>query len=143
MRTQLVPTWASAKGSNASEMAMGIPPANTRRRRWRQSSTLAAPRAAGPSPSRSHPAALTEQAGGPEHQHQDQHDEGEYVLIVRAKKNEVAAALAIGDALGQRLGGAEVGEIADVAGAERLDDAEQHAAEHRARDVADAAEHGG
>ena len=36
---------------------------------------------------------------------------------------------------------AQIGEVADVARAERLDEAEQHAAEHRAGDVADAAEH--
>ena len=36
---------------------------------------------------------------------------------------------------------AQVGEVADVAGAERLDDAEQQAAQHRAREVADAAQH--
>ena len=52
-----------------------------------------------------------------------QHEEGEYVLVVRA---EDAA-----------------GEIADVARAERLDQPEQQAAEHRARDVADAAQHRG
>src|SRR5678815_5734321 len=53
-------------------------------------------------------------------QHQDQHDEREDVLVVAA---EHAA-----------------GQHADVAGAERLDQAEQHAADHRAGEVADAAE---
>ena len=34
----------------------------------------------------------------PEHQHQDQHDEREHVLVVRAEQDEVAAAVAIADA---------------------------------------------
>ena len=55
-------------------------------------------------------------------QHEDQHDEGEDVLVVGAQ-----------DAARQ---------VADVACAERLDHAQQHAAEHGAREVADAAEHG-
>src|SRR5512134_3224034 len=66
---------------------------------------------------------FAEQALRAHGQHEDQHDEGEDVLIVAA---EHAA-----------------GQCADVAGAERLDQPEQHAAHHRAGQVADAAEHRG
>src|SRR3990167_4210311 len=65
--------------------------------------------------------ALAEQALRAQREHEDQHEEGEDVLVVAA---EHAA-----------------GERADVAGAERLDQPEHHAAQHRARQVADAAEH--
>ena len=58
---------------------------------------------------------------GLQRQHEDEDDEGEDVLVVAA---EDAA-----------------GEVADVAGAERFDQAEQDAADHRAGEVADAAEH--
>ena len=64
--------------------------------------------------------ALAEQALRPQREHEDQDDEGEDVLVVAA---EDAA-----------------GEVADVAGAERFDQAEQDAADHRAGEVADAAE---
>src|SRR5207237_910129 len=60
--------------------------------------------------------ALAEQALWPQGEDQDQDDEGEDVLVVAA---EDAA-----------------GELADVAGTERLDHAEQHAADHRAGEVA-------
>ncbi len=43
----------------------------------------------------------------------------------------------------QRRQLAQVGEVADVARAERLDQPEQHAAQHRAGEVADAAQHRG
>jgi hypothetical protein len=67
---------------------------------------------------------------------------GEHVLVVGAEQREVrVVGAALGDRLGPRLDLAQVGEIADVTRAERLDEAEQHAAEHRARQVADAAEH--
>eukprot|EP00456_Euglypha_rotunda_P042915 TRINITY_DN33533_c0_g1_i3.p1 TRINITY_DN33533_c0_g1~~TRINITY_DN33533_c0_g1_i3.p1 ORF type:complete len:127 (-),score=33.32 TRINITY_DN33533_c0_g1_i3:11-391(-) len=61
--------------------------------------------------------ALAEQALGPERQDEDQHDEGEDVLVMAAQ-----------DA---------AGELADVAGTDRLDQAQQHAADHRARQVAE------
>src|SRR5690349_5986936 len=60
--------------------------------------------------------ALAEQALRAQGQHQDQHDEREDVLVVAA---EHAA-----------------GQHADVAGAEGLDQAEQHAADHRTGEVA-------
>lgn len=69
------------------------------------------------------PPFFAEQAGGLEHQHDDQHDEGEDVLVMAA---EEAAA-----------------QVADIARPQRLDDAEQDAAGHRAGEVADTAEHGG
>ena len=46
-------------------------------------------------------------------------------------------------AAGKPAVAAQVGEVADVARAERLDQAEQQAAQHRAGDVADAAQHRG
>src|SRR5882672_1353259 len=65
--------------------------------------------------------ALTEQALRSYGEHEDQHDEGEDVLVVAAQH--------------------AAGQAADVAGAERLDQAEQDTADHRAGEVADAAEH--
>src|SRR5689334_17763715 len=64
--------------------------------------------------------ALAEQALRPQREHEDQHDEREDVLVVAAEH--------------------ATGQDADVAGAERLDQAEQDAADHRTGQVADAAE---
>src|SRR3954470_11929212 len=66
--------------------------------------------------------ALAEQALRAQREHQDEHDEGEDVLVVAAEN--------------------AAGEVADVAGTERLDQAEQDAADHRTGEVADAAEDG-
>src|SRR5687768_12495138 len=71
-------------------------------------------------PSRSIGDAFAEQALRSQGQHQDQHDEREDVLVVAAEN--------------------AAGQHADVAGAERFNEAEQHAADHRAGQVADAAE---
>ena len=65
--------------------------------------------------------AFAQQARRPQRQHEDQHDEGEDVLVVAAQH--------------------AAGEVADVAGAELFDQAEQDAADHRAAEIADAAEH--
>src|SRR5277367_291587 len=65
--------------------------------------------------------AFAEQARRPEKQHQNQHDEREYVLVVAA---ETAA-----------------GQVTDVTSAEAFDHAKQHAAEHGAAQIADATEH--
>ena len=70
-----------------------------------------------------YPRLFAKQPRRPEHQHDDQHDEGEDVLVVAAEE--------------------AAGQVADVARPQRLDQAEQHAAEHRPGQVADAAEHGG
>src|SRR5471032_2139874 len=61
-------------------------------------------------------------AGRPHGEHDDQHDEGEDVLVVTAEE--------------------AAGEVADVAGAQALDNAEHDAAYHGAVNVADAAQHG-
>src|SRR5262245_50295099 len=106
MRTQKLPAYCATAGSTNSSTAA---PTNT--------SSLFLTRLSG---TIGHP--FAEQALRPHGQHEDQHDEGEDVLVVAA---EHAA-----------------GQLADVAGAERLDQAEQHTAHHRARQVADAAEHG-
>src|SRR3954468_19281859 len=65
--------------------------------------------------------AFTQQAGGPQREHHDQDDEREDVRIVTAQ-----------DAAGQR---------AEVARADRLDQPQEHATQHGAGQVADAAEH--
>src|SRR5438132_6991850 len=65
--------------------------------------------------------ALAEQALRPEGEHEDQHDEREDVLVMAAQH--------------------AAGDHADVAGAQRFDEPEQHAAHHRTRQVADAPEH--
>src|SRR5690348_9197240 len=87
---------------------------------------------------------LAEQPRRPEDQDQDQHDEREHVLVVRAEELEMRiAGAALRDRVKPARQSAKIGELADVAGAERLDDAHQKTAEHRAGEIADAAEHGG
>src|SRR5205823_5740951 len=61
----------------------------------------------------------------------------------RAEQDEVPAIALLAHQVGDPAVGAQVRQIADVAGAECFDQAEQHAAEHGSRDVADAAEHRG
>src|SRR5215208_1082403 len=65
--------------------------------------------------------AFAQQSRGSQRQHDDQHDEGEDVGVVAAQ-----------DATGGH---------SDVARTDRLDQPQQHAADHRAGQVADAAEH--
>src|SRR5438034_373505 len=114
-----VPIEASANGSTSSTKAISAMPPHSAfgLSRVSTNSFMRGPRAL----SCAVPHPLAQQARRPEHQHRDQHQEREHVLVVAA---EDAA-----------------GEVADVARAERLDQAEQHAAEHRAAEVADAAQH--
>src|SRR5512143_3443555 len=63
-----------------------------------------------------HPRA--QQARGTEHEHGDQHEEREHVLIVAAQKT--------------------AGQVADVAGAEGLDQPQQQPPQHGAGQIADA-----
>src|SRR6185369_430795 len=65
--------------------------------------------------------ALAQQAGGPQRQHDDQHDESEDVGVVAAQH--------------------AAGGHPDVARSDRFDQTEQDPADHRAGQVADAAEH--
>jgi hypothetical protein len=120
MRTQAVPAMASTKGRAISASAMQA--------RADFSFVLQAPSCPLRDP-------FAEQAGGPEHQHQDQHQEGEHILVVAAEQHEVpavGAALAHPAAVGGAGPAAEVGEFADVAGAQRLDQPQQQAADHGA-----------
>src|SRR5208283_2080718 len=76
---------------------------------------------------------LTQQTRRPENEHPDEHEKGEYILIVAAEQAYLAV---VGRALllqriGEKRESADIGHVADVAGAERLDDAEQDASEHR------------
>ena len=87
MRTQRVPTCASAKGSSAER--------DGDQRDAGPDQRIAPVRA---SRSGAVPDALAEQARRPEHEHEDQHDEREHVLVVGAEQDEVAAALAVVDA---------------------------------------------
>src|SRR5258706_15916428 len=110
IRTHAVPIVASANGSTTSTTAISaMPPHTAFGLPFRSASMFIR------LPSCAIPDALAEQAARPEHEHRDQHQEGEDVLVVAA---EYAA-----------------GEIADRAGAERLDQAEQHAAQHRAAEI--------
>src|ERR1700710_1147471 len=95
MRTQALPKYCAISGSTIRPM-----PAATK-----TASLLALVFMRGSSSPVSH--ALAEQSLRPQRQHQDQHDEGEDVLVVAA---EHAA-----------------GDVADVAGTERFDQAQQHA----------------
>jgi len=67
--------------------------------------------------------ARPQQAGRAEHQHRDQHEEREHVLVMAAEET--------------------AGEVADVARAERFDQSQQQAAQHRPAQIADAAQHRG
>src|SRR2546426_5786664 len=78
--------------------------------------------------------ALAEQARGAEHQHQDQHEKREHVLVVRAEQDEVPAIALLAHEVGDPAVGAQVRQVADVAGAECFDQAEQNAAEHRSEE---------
>src|SRR3569623_2046614 len=65
--------------------------------------------------------ARSQQARGAEHQHRDQHEECEHVLVIAAEE--------------------AAGQVADVARAEGLDQPQQQAAEHRAAQIAAAPQH--
>src|SRR3990172_1001188 len=125
MRTHAVPAAASANGSAISAIAISATPthfacglANIFTPRIPSRVSYLAPCA---SSAVSYP--LPEQSGGPEHQHRDQHQESEHVLVIAAENI--------------------IGQVADIACAQGLDDAEQNAAQHRARKIADAAQHRG
>src|SRR5262245_9172663 len=105
MRTQKLPAYCATPGSTTSRKATAT-----------KTSSLFFSRLSG---TVGHP--FAEQALRPHGEHEDQHDEGEDVLVVAA---EHAA-----------------GQLADVAGAERFDQPQQHPAHHRPGEVADAAEH--
>src|SRR5690242_848692 len=138
MRTHAVPMPVSANGSTASASAISSKPTFATAGCFVLISARIAER------SRAIGHAFAEQARRPEDEHGDQYEEREHVLIVAAEEREVRVArAALRDR--RRPAGqlAQVREVADVTCTERLDDAEQHAAEHRARDVADAAEHRG
>src|SRR5687767_13491979 len=107
MRTQKLPAYCATPGSTSSRNAAAM-----------KTISLCLTRL---SRTVGHP--FAEQALRPHREHEDQHDEGEDVLVVAA---EHAA-----------------GQHADVAGAEGLDQPEQHAADHRAGQIADATEHRG
>ena len=83
MRTQVVPICASAKGSSASAM-----------RRERTHPHQPGARACRIRRIRRGLPRARRAALGPEDEHQDQHHEGEHVLVFRAEQDEVAAALA-------------------------------------------------
>src|SRR5580765_1257891 len=93
MRTQVVPTCASAKGRSASAMPISANPSHTSQGCLRVSKSTCIRRDR-PERSCAIPDALAEQALRPEHQHQDQHHEREYVLVVRAEQDEVSVTLA-------------------------------------------------
>src|SRR3569832_251289 len=63
----------------------------------------------------------SQQARGTEHQHRDQYEECEHVLVVAAEE--------------------AAGQVADVTRAEGLDQPQQQAAQHRPAQIADAPQH--
>src|ERR1019366_701300 len=125
MRTQAVPTDASANGSPISAIAISATPSHFACALANIFIPRCPPRASrfAPSASSSVSYPLPEQTGGPEHQHRDQHQKGEHVLVIAAEDI--------------------IGQIADIACGEGFDDAKQNAAQHRARQIADSAQHGG
>src|SRR6478735_7683934 len=113
IRTQALPAIWTMNGRMQSSTAA---PIKTTSLCWR----VASEKRVMPESSGSIGDALAEQALRSQRQDQDQDDEGKDVLVVAAEN--------------------AAGQVADVAGAERLDQAEQDAADHRAGEVADAAE---
>src|SRR3990172_11006424 len=148
MRTQAVPAAASANGSASSDSAMSTTPAHFAKG-YRFQGTDALPdftltpscrRATTGSRAVTH--ALAEQPGRAQNQHRDQYQEGKHVLVIRAEQHEMRFGGAmLGERLRQAGEVAQVGELADIAGAQRFDHPEQDPAHHRTRDVADATEH--
>src|SRR3990172_692864 len=125
MRTQAVPADASANGSPISAIAISTTPIHFARA-WEEILTSQTPARVGHFAPRASSAVsypLPEQSGGPEHQHRYQHQESEHVLIVAAEHI--------------------IGQVTDIACAQGFDDAEQDAAQHRPRNIADSAEHRG
>src|ERR1700704_160739 len=120
MRTQAVPIPARTNGSTASATAISAIPIQAPRGCFFGSSSLCMGfLCAGAD-------ALAEEARRPEEEHGDQDEEGEHVLVVAAEQREVGVVdAALGDRVGPRRQLAQVGEIADVAGAQGLDEAEQ------------------
>src|SRR3954447_5647508 len=115
MRTQKLPADCRMKGRISSPMALNT----TMRMRSRRSFGFMLALIRFSSGAVRHP--LAEQPRGPQREHDDQHDEGEDVAVLAAQH--------------------AAGDDADVARADGLDQSEQDAADHRARQVADAAEH--
>src|SRR5438034_10232220 len=85
---------------------------------------------------------LAEQTRRSENEHQDQHEEGENVLVVAAEHAHLTLAgrTLLLQRIGKKRESADIGYIADIACAERLDDAEQDSTQHRAGEVADTAQ---
>src|SRR6185437_14079139 len=146
MRTHAVPMPVSTNGRSPSATAISTVAAREAAGCWRHDAMPAAGVLMGRPAKRRSCAiahALAEQSRRPEDQHGDQHEEREHVLVVAPEERQVGILLApLRD--GHRIVGelAQIGEVADVAGAERLDYAEQQAAEHGATEVPDAAEDG-
>src|SRR5688500_7866210 len=67
--------------------------------------------------------AFTHDAGWPQSQDDDQHHEGENILVMATQES--------------------AGPVADIPGAQTLDHAEKNSAEHRTINIADAAQHRG
>src|SRR5687768_10872289 len=88
--------------------------------------------------------ALAQDSLRAENEDQDQHDERINILVVAAEEARLGARGAdVGKARQDTVEQAHVGEVAHVTRAERLDEAHQYPAQHRAGDVADAAQHRG
>src|SRR5690348_13919375 len=123
MRTQACPAKAATNGSIASAIATSATPAQTLSGtcffflvaliggppRLRRSCALADP--------------LAQQAGRTEDQHQDQHEEGEHVLVIAAEHAHLAVLrrALLQQRVGKQREAADVRYVADIAGAERLD----------------------
>src|SRR6478672_1813824 len=88
MRTHAVPTLASTNGTAISATAIMTIPTRAAAG-WRRSARMASIRLAR-SCSIRHP--LAEEAGRPEDQHGDQHEEREHVLVVAAEERQVGIA---------------------------------------------------
>src|SRR6266542_5205361 len=82
---------------------------------------------------------LAQQARGAENEHQDEHKEGENVLVIAAEHAHLTLAgrALLLQRIGKKRESADIGYIADIACAERLNDAEQDSTQHRAGEIAD------
>src|SRR5450759_2876629 len=118
MRTHAVPAAASANGRPMSAMATSATPSH-----FACGFEKIFIQRLASCPSSPVPNALAEESGRTQYEYGDQHQEGKHVLVIATEN--------------------VVGQITDIACGEGFDDAEEDAAQHRSRKVADTAQHGG
>src|SRR2546422_9907106 len=82
---------------------------------------------------------LAQQSRRAENEHQNEHEEGENVLVIAAEHAHLAVTgrTLLLQRIGKKRESANVGCVTDIPRAERLDDAEQDSAQHCAGEITD------